>query len=215
MRLATTGLLLGSAAFLVGPLGCTRSAEALSDPLAGAESQPDNVLRVAPKTFHGSRLERAAAQASRFSGKSFMMTLSSRQVGPDTLVFARGWSGEGTGYAEVSVRVFRAVTPDSVVRVFDGVVDIQSAPSVYVPNDPTPLFSLHGCLLQSAPDEFGYFYEATGRDARTALSDSTIEASPPPPGYYRWRSGLTAFERVRPADKSLQAACRSRRSLIP
>lgn len=206
-------VLVAAAAYYVvaaWPLGAQSPPPgALRDPFRGA---PVVVDRCIPRRQCGAPAPvQRALELAGLSEKGFAMRVATHALGADTLIFVQGWTGEGTGYAETGVLVFRPVGRDSAAAVFQGLVGARRTPWRPVEHDPA--FTVRGCLLLAGRDAIAYYHYARGAGAASA--DSEVVTRPPPrDGYFRWAGAGAGFVFVAPPDARLKAACPRQRTLL-
>jgi hypothetical protein len=145
---------------------------------------------------------RAAVDSADMVGKSFPYRIARRTIAGRRFVLLEGWSGEGTGWAQLTYWLYEA-RPDSSVRLrWRAVASEHSYPWPSALAREYPPYELRSCLLLAGTDGIGY--------AVTGLPRLDRGNDPPAPrsGYYAWSEAESTFTyRARP-DAAFESACR-------
>ena len=118
-------------------------------------------------------------------------------------VILEAWSGEGTGWAQMSYWVFETETPDSVRLLWTAVAAERSDPGTPKMRREYPPYEIRSCLLLWGKS--GLAYSAWG------LPKFDRGDTPPAlqAGYYAWSDSARTFVLARPADAALVRRCRA------
>lgn len=145
---------------------------------------------------------RAAVDSADTVGMSFPYRIARHTIAGHSFVLLEGWSGEGTGWAQLTYWLYEA-QPDSFVRLrWRAVASEHSYPWPSALAREYPPYELRSCLLLVGSDGIGY--------AATGLPRFDRGNDPPAPrsGYFAWSEAERTFTyRARP-DAAFESACR-------